>query len=98
MTAADESADPGEWLQAPFEEVDPERVVCRFDVSTVFDEEFDDDIEDDEDEEDIEDDEDRDDEDGDADLTELDGDLDTDLDTDLDEDEDDEPARLEADR
>ncbi|MFC8805231.1 hypothetical protein ACFT9J_17440 [Streptomyces anthocyanicus] len=102
VTAADESADPGEWLQAPFEEVDPERVVCRFDVSTVFDEEFDDDIEDEEDIEDIEDDGDRDDEDGDADLTELDGDLATDLDTDLDEDEDededDEPARLEADR
>ncbi|MET9358834.1 hypothetical protein ABZY14_38905 [Streptomyces sp. NPDC006617] len=82
VTAADESADPGEWLEAPFEEVDPERVVCRFDVSTVFDEEFDDDIDD---IDDIDDDEDGDEEDGeDGDLTDL--------------DEDDEPARLEADR
>ncbi|MEU7403690.1 MULTISPECIES: hypothetical protein [unclassified Streptomyces] len=43
VTAADESADPGEWLEDPFEQVDPQRVVCRFDVSAVFDEEFDDD-------------------------------------------------------
>ncbi|MFI8950645.1 hypothetical protein ACIGO6_29480 [Streptomyces sp. NPDC053750] len=46
VTAADEPADPGEWLEAPFEQVDPQRVVCRFDVSTVFDDEFEDDIED----------------------------------------------------
>ncbi|MGC0381643.1 MULTISPECIES: hypothetical protein [unclassified Streptomyces] len=71
VTAADESAEPGEWLEAPFEQADPQRVVCRFDVSAVFDEEFDDD---------------GDDEDGEADLAELDEDLDTDLDTDLDED------------
>ncbi|MFI1758796.1 hypothetical protein [Streptomyces sp. NPDC020571] len=70
VTAADESAEPGEWLEAPFEQVDPQRVVCRFDVSAVFDEDFDD----------------GDDEEGDADLVELDEDLDTDLDTDLDED------------
>lgn len=29
----------GEWLGAPFEDADPELVVCRFDVSAVFDEE-----------------------------------------------------------
>ncbi|GED87945.1 hypothetical protein [Streptomyces sp. 6-11-2] len=53
VTAADEPADPGEWLDAPFEHVDPERVVCRFDVSAVFDdedEELDDDLDEDEDE------------------------------------------------
>ncbi|MFD6194767.1 hypothetical protein [Streptomyces sp. NPDC060275] len=95
VTAADESADPGEWLEAPFEEVDPERVVCRFDVSTVFDEEFDDGIDDisdddigdddigDGEDEDGED-EDVEDEDGDAGLTDL--------------DEEDEAARLEAGR
>ncbi|MEV4048189.1 hypothetical protein RKD32_001534 [Streptomyces sp. SAI-195] len=66
VTAADESAEPGEWLEAPFEQADPQRVVCRFDVSAVFDEEFDD----------------GDDEDGEADLAELDEDLDTDLDED----------------
>ncbi|MFF0137272.1 hypothetical protein ACFYRN_12670 [Streptomyces sp. NPDC005227] len=48
VTAADESAEPGEWLEAPFEAIDPQRVVCRFDVSAVFDDESDDeDIEDD---------------------------------------------------
>ncbi|MEU1049751.1 hypothetical protein ABZ400_32005 [Streptomyces sp. NPDC005897] len=67
VTAADESAEPGEWLDAPFEQADPQRVVCRFDVSAVFDEEFDDGD---------------DDEDGEADLAELDEDLDTDLDED----------------
>ncbi|MFJ2718378.1 hypothetical protein [Streptomyces sp. NPDC087437] len=52
VTAADEPADPGEWLDAPFEHVDPERVVCRFDVSAVFDDEddeLDDDLDEDED-------------------------------------------------
>ncbi|MFD4972549.1 hypothetical protein [Streptomyces sp. NPDC058424] len=48
VTAADEPADPGDWLDAPFEHVDPERVVCRFDVSAVFDDE-DDDLDEDED-------------------------------------------------
>ncbi|MET9889849.1 hypothetical protein ABZZ47_06480 [Streptomyces sp. NPDC006465] len=43
VTAADEPADPGEWLEAPFESIDPHRVVCRFDVSAVFDDESDDD-------------------------------------------------------
>ncbi len=47
VTASDEVPDPGEWLEAPFEQVDPEAVVCRFDVSAVFD----DDEEDDEDDE-----------------------------------------------
>lgn len=42
VTAADEPADPGEWLEAPFEAIDPQRVVCRFDVSAVFDDEADD--------------------------------------------------------
>ncbi|MEU5363600.1 hypothetical protein ABZ354_08925 [Streptomyces sp. NPDC005925] len=48
VTAADEPADAGEWLEAPFEQVDAQHVVCRFDVSAVFD----DDIDDDEDEDD----------------------------------------------
>jgi len=47
VTAADEPADPGEWLEAPFDQVDAQRVVCRFDVSAVFDDEVDDLIEDD---------------------------------------------------
>lgn len=48
VTAADESAEPGEWLEAPFEAIDPQRVVCRFDVSAVFGDESDDeDLEDD---------------------------------------------------
>ncbi len=38
VTAVDEAAEPGEWLSAPFEQADPQRVVCRFDVSAVFDE------------------------------------------------------------
>ena len=42
VTAADEPAEPGEWLEAPFEQVDVERVVCRFDVSAVFDDDLDD--------------------------------------------------------
>ncbi|MFF0012223.1 hypothetical protein [Streptomyces sp. NPDC005374] len=52
VTAADDPADPGEWLEAPFEQVDAERVVCRFDVSAVFD----DDLDDEADEPDVEDD------------------------------------------
>jgi hypothetical protein len=47
VTAAEDLPEPGEWLDAPFEQVDPQRVVCRFDVSAVFDDEQDD--EDDED-------------------------------------------------
>ncbi|MCL7428764.1 hypothetical protein [Streptomyces sp. YS415] len=41
VTAADEPADPGEWLEAPFEQIDPQQVVCRFDVSAVFDDDLD---------------------------------------------------------
>ncbi|AOP46715.1 hypothetical protein [Streptomyces lydicus] len=41
VAAADEPAEPGEWLSAPFDQADPQRVVCRFDVSAVFDEELD---------------------------------------------------------
>ncbi|MFF4960829.1 hypothetical protein [Streptomyces sp. NPDC001222] len=46
VTAADEPAEPGEWLEAPFEQIDPQRVVCRFDVSAVFDDDSDEDDED----------------------------------------------------
>ncbi|MGW0625080.1 hypothetical protein [Streptomyces sp. NPDC002758] len=70
VTAADEPAEPGEWLEAPFEQVDPQRVVCRFDVSAVFDDEADDDV-DETDEEDLEDELDMD---GDEDLEPLDAD------------------------
>ncbi|MER5772062.1 hypothetical protein [Streptomyces sp. NPDC001985] len=38
VSALDDLADPGEWLSAPFETADPQRVVIRFDVSSVFDE------------------------------------------------------------
>ncbi|MFJ4872838.1 hypothetical protein [Streptomyces sp. NPDC088757] len=41
VVAADELPEPGEWLNAPFDHADPERIVCRFDVSSVFDEEED---------------------------------------------------------
>lgn len=47
VTASDDQTDPGEWLEAPFEGVDPQRVVCRFDVSVVFDDEIGDEIADD---------------------------------------------------
>ncbi|WFB10395.1 hypothetical protein LRS74_27670 [Streptomyces sp. LX-29] len=43
VTAADELAEPGEWLEAPFDQADPQRLVCRFDVSEVFDQDLDDD-------------------------------------------------------
>ncbi|MEU3046109.1 MULTISPECIES: hypothetical protein [unclassified Streptomyces] len=39
VCAADDLPEPGEWLSTPFDQADPERVVCRFDVSAVFDEE-----------------------------------------------------------
>ncbi|MEV5314345.1 hypothetical protein [Streptomyces sp. NPDC052610] len=42
VIATDEPPEPGEWLAAPFDAVDPQRVVCRFDVSAVFDEDLDD--------------------------------------------------------
>ncbi|MGW4731301.1 hypothetical protein ACWEQC_19410 [Streptomyces shenzhenensis] len=56
VTAADEPADPGEWLEAPFEQIDPQRVICRFDVSAVFDDEDTEDAEDGADDDDLEDD------------------------------------------
>jgi hypothetical protein len=87
VTAADEPAEPGEWLEAPFEAVDPQRVVCRFDVSAVFDDDLDD----------IDDPDDDPDDDVDEDVEEeADDDLEDDLDPELDEDEDLEP--LDADR
>ncbi|MBQ1098152.1 hypothetical protein KBY55_19175 [Streptomyces sp. b94] len=86
VTAADEAPEPGEWLEAPFEQADPQRVVCRFDVSAVFDDEFDDGLDDDDD-----------DEAGGGGVRELEEDLDTDLDEDLDADEDLDPHGDEAD-
>ncbi|MEU4151964.1 hypothetical protein [Streptomyces sp. NPDC026659] len=41
VMAAEEAAEPGEWLEAPFEQLDPQQVVCRFDVSAVFDQDED---------------------------------------------------------
>ncbi|NJP45983.1 hypothetical protein [Actinacidiphila epipremni] len=38
--SAAEPADPGEWLEAPFDQADPRLVICRFDVSAVFDDEL----------------------------------------------------------
>jgi hypothetical protein len=38
VSAADDLPEAGEWLSAPFEAADPQQVVCRFDVSAVFDE------------------------------------------------------------
>ncbi|MDI3408623.1 hypothetical protein [Streptomyces cavernicola] len=46
VAAADEPAEPGEWLDAPFDQADPQQIVCRFDVSSVFDEELDDELDD----------------------------------------------------
>ncbi|QTD97526.1 hypothetical protein [Streptomyces cyanogenus] len=62
VTAAEEPPEAGEWLEAPFEHIDAQQVVCRFDVSAVFDDDDvsaggDDDLDFvDEDEEDAEDD------------------------------------------
>jgi hypothetical protein len=41
VAASDEPSEPGEWLDAPFDQADPQQIVCRFDVSAVFDEELD---------------------------------------------------------
>ncbi|WP_181798743.1 hypothetical protein [Streptomyces sp. WELS2] len=49
VTAAEEPPEAGEWLSAPFEHIEPQAVVCRFDVSAVFD----DDASDDEDEDEL---------------------------------------------
>ncbi|MFI9255412.1 hypothetical protein [Streptomyces sp. NPDC053069] len=51
VTATDETPEAGEWLETPFEHIDPQQVVCRFDVSAVFDEDDEDDEEADEDDE-----------------------------------------------
>ncbi|NUK00211.1 hypothetical protein HRW23_31505 [Streptomyces lunaelactis] len=37
VSASDDLPEPGEWLSTPFDQADPQRVVCRFDVSSVFD-------------------------------------------------------------
>ncbi|MGQ5640699.1 MULTISPECIES: hypothetical protein [unclassified Streptomyces] len=47
VTAAEEAPEAGEWLDAPFDHIDPQGVVCRFDVSAVFDDEDDSDEEED---------------------------------------------------
>ncbi|MFI6036530.1 hypothetical protein ACIBBD_20635 [Streptomyces sp. NPDC051315] len=97
VLAAEEPAEPGEWLETPFEQLDPQRVVCRFDVSSVFDDDLDDideprritaieRIEDIEDVEDVED------------IDEVEDDVEDDLDADLDEDGDDNLEPLDADR
>ncbi|MER5866535.1 hypothetical protein [Kitasatospora sp. NPDC002040] len=39
--AATEPADPGEWLPEPFEGADPQLLICRFDVSEVYDDDLD---------------------------------------------------------
>ena len=40
VSAVVDAAEPGEWLDAPFDQADPQLVVCRFDVSAVFDDEL----------------------------------------------------------
>ncbi|WP_431963171.1 hypothetical protein [Actinacidiphila sp. bgisy160] len=40
VTAA-QPAEPGEWLAAPFDQADPRLLLCRFDVSAVYDDEAD---------------------------------------------------------
>ncbi|WP_037914338.1 hypothetical protein [Actinacidiphila yeochonensis] len=42
--AAAEPAEPGEWLEAPFEQADPALAICRFDMSSAFEDEEDDDL------------------------------------------------------
>jgi hypothetical protein len=37
---AAEPSEPGEWLDAPFEQADPQLAVCRFDMSAVFDDDL----------------------------------------------------------
>lgn len=38
--SAAEPAEPGEWLSAPFDQAEPHLIICRFDVSSVFDDEL----------------------------------------------------------
>ncbi|MFI1729754.1 hypothetical protein ACH40E_11055 [Streptomyces acidicola] len=46
VTALDAPTEPGEWLEAPFEQPDEDRVICRFDASTSFEEDDGDDLDD----------------------------------------------------
>ncbi|WP_030907690.1 hypothetical protein [Streptomyces sp. NRRL F-5126] len=46
VSAVDDPPEPGEWLASPFEAADPQQVVCRFDVSAVFDEDDDEEADD----------------------------------------------------
>ncbi|MFF7730305.1 hypothetical protein [Streptomyces sp. NPDC008001] len=80
VTAAEDPAEPGEWLASPFDQADPQRVICRFDVSAVFDEEqdLDDDGDDGEDVDDV------------VDVDDVDDVLDVDADDDADDEADDE--------
>ncbi|WP_318204402.1 hypothetical protein [Streptomyces sp. SCL15-4] len=57
VTATEEPPEAGEWLAAPFEHIDPQAVVCRFDVSAVFDDDATSDDEDDDELDFVEDDE-----------------------------------------
>ncbi|MEU6975829.1 MULTISPECIES: hypothetical protein [unclassified Streptomyces] len=45
VEATDELPEPGEWLNTPFDHADPERIVCRFDISAVFDDEAEEELE-----------------------------------------------------
>ncbi|GAA3490392.1 hypothetical protein [Streptomyces cremeus] len=45
VAAVEELPEPGEWLNAPFDSADQRDVVCRFDVSSVFDDDEMDDFE-----------------------------------------------------
>ncbi|MFF0746317.1 hypothetical protein ACFYVL_38585 [Streptomyces sp. NPDC004111] len=45
IAAVEELPEPGEWLNSPFDSADPQSVVCRFDVSSVFDDDEMDDLE-----------------------------------------------------
>ncbi|WP_405944918.1 hypothetical protein [Streptomyces sp. NBC_00932] len=58
VSAADDLPEPGEWLSTPFDQADPQQIVCRFDVSSVFDDEelLDGDDDDDEDDDGADDD------------------------------------------
>jgi hypothetical protein len=38
VTAA-QAAEPGEWFTTPFDQADPQLLICRFDISSVFDDE-----------------------------------------------------------
>ncbi|GAA2235875.1 MULTISPECIES: hypothetical protein [Kitasatospora] len=39
--AASEPSEPGEWLPEPFDGADPQLLICRFDVSEVYDDDLD---------------------------------------------------------